>query len=239
MDSNHRYPAPKAGAIAARRHPVNERDSRTKMESKSIDILKILDSYYPEKIEFIKKGDPFRFLCTVILSASSTDAGAEKAEENLHSALDSPEKIAAEKPEVIEELIKSAGLKKGKARSIKALAEVVVREKGIPEDIESLTRIPGIGVKTANCYLEYLGKPAVIVDTHVARVAKRLGITSTDNRDASYLEIRRIYDEADWSRISMTLNLHGRKICHARKPECIRCPLSSICPSKASFCKES
>ena len=138
----------------------------------------------------------------------------------------------------VEELIKSAGLYKNKARSIKALAEVTLREERIPETVEELIKIPGIGVKTANCYLvDILDKPGVIVDTHFARVVHRLGLTSTDDRDKVYREIRKEFDPSMWSRLSMTANLHGRKYCKARSPLCSTCFLSSICPSKAFFCK--
>ena len=208
------------------------------MEKKSIEIYKKLDEAYPKKIEFIKRGDPFRFLCTVILSASSTDREAMRAEERLHSALPSAEAIADAESSQVEELIKSAGLYKNKARSIKAIAEVTLREGRIPETVEELIKIPGIGVKTANCYLvDILDKPGVIVDTHFARVVHRLGLTSTDDRDKVYREIRKEFDPSMWSRLSMTANLHGRKYCKARSPLCSTCFLSSICPSKAFFCK--
>ena len=196
------------------------------MEKKSIEIYKKLDEAYPKEIEFIKRGDPFRFLCTVILSASSTDREAMRAEERLHSALPSAEAIADAQSSQVEELIKSAGLYKNKARSIKALAEVTLREGRIPETVEELIKIPGIGVKTANCYLvDILDKPGV------------LGLTSTDDRDKVYREIRKEFDPSMWSRLSMTANLHGRKYCKARSPLCSTCFLSSICPSKAFFCK--
>ena len=235
MDSNHRYPAPKAGAIAARRHPEHEEDIKTKMDNKSIAIYNILDSSYPKEIRFIKQSDPFRFLCTVILSASNTDESAVKAENNLHSVLKTPKEIADADLSVIEDLIRSAGLYKSKARSIKALSAVVVEKGMIPETIDELVKIPGLGVKSANCYLEFIGKSAVIVDTHVKRVAFRLGLSEKDDATVVYNAIRREYDESLWSRISMTLNYHGRVCCHSRKPECDACPLSSICPSISAF----
>ena len=208
------------------------------MESKSIEIYKKLDNAYPERIAFIEQDDPFRFLCTVILSASSTDREAMKAEQALHERLPFPRDIAEADISLIESFIKSAGLFKNKARSIKALAEVYVERGMIPETIEELTRIPGIGVKTANCYLvDILKRPGVIVDTHFARVVFRLGLTSTDDRDKVYKEIRQKFDSALWSRLSMTANLHGRVYCKARKPLCSECFLSSICPSRASFDK--
>lgn len=206
------------------------------MEKKSIEIFNKLNEAYPEKIEFITEKDPFRFLCAVILSASSTDREAMKAEERLHERYPDPASIAEASLEEIGSLIRSAGLYRNKARSIKSLAMVVVEKGCIPESIEELTRIPGIGVKTANCYLvDILRRPGVIVDTHFARVVYRLGLTTTNDRDKVYAEIRKSFDETMWSRLSMTANLHGRLVCKARAPECDACILSSICPSRASF----
>ena len=210
------------------------------MENKSIEIFKKLDEAYPKEIKFIKRDDPFRFLCAVILSASSTDREAMRAEERLNSVFDTAKKIAEADIAQIENLIKSAGLYKNKAKSIKALAEVYVRDNKIPETVEELIKIPGIGVKSANCYLvDVLGLPGVIVDTHFARVVYRLGLTSSLDRDKVYKEIRKTFDSSLWSRLSMTANLHGSTYCKASSPLCSSCFLSSICPSRASFCKES
>lgn len=208
------------------------------MNEKSIDcrIMDILFSYYPEKISFIPADDPFRFLVTVILSASSTDVQALKSAKVLFSRFPGYEEIHAAGVEDVEDAIKSSGLVKNKARTIKAVS-AVMHEKGcLPETVEELVRIPGIGEKTANCYLgDVLGKPAVIVDTHFARVANRLGLVGSTDRKKVYLQIREKYPQDIWTRLSMTVNLHGRTFCKAKKPLCGQCPLNAVCPSRASL----
>ena len=125
-----------------------------------------------------------------------------------------------------------AGLAHAKSRNIKAMSAIVA-ENGIPETMEGLQRLPGVGEKTAACYYSgILGGNAVIADIHFVRVAKRLGFTDTDDRTASAREIRERFPEELWTRISMVLNLHGRECCRP-KPDCARCPVGSICPSSA------
>lgn len=192
-------------------------------------------SIYPEEIEFIPADDPFRFLCTVILSASSTDEMALRSADKLFSSHPTAKDIAGLEEEEIASYIRSSGLTKSKARSIKALSRKA-SEEGIPETLEELTRLPGIGEKTASCYLvSILKKPAVIVDTHFARVASRLGLVKATTRDAIYKEVKESYPEEIWARLSMTVNKHGRTYCFARKPDCNGCPLGELCPSWKKF----
>ena len=236
MDSNHRYPAPKAGAIAARRRPGQRRDCSGKADDSSIAardrMWSILDGYYPGEISFLPVISPFRFLVTVMLSASTTDRQAAEAAEALFSSYPDAAAIAAADADSIEALIRRAGLAHAKSRNIKAMSAIVA-ENGIPETMEGLQRLPGVGEKTAACYYSgILGGNAVIADTHFVRVAKRLGFTDTDDRTASAREIRERFPEELWTRISMVLNLHGRECCRP-KPDCARCPVGSICPSSA------
>ena len=189
-----------------------------------------LFSIYPENIEFIPQDDPFKFLVTVILSASSTDIKACKGADELFAIAPTPSDIAKMEVSDIERIIHFVGLGWGKAKSIKALSEVAAKS-GIPETLEELTAIPGIGEKTANCYLvNILGKPGVIVDTHFARTASRLGLVKATERNAIYKEIKNDFPPEIWSRLSMTVNLHGRTYCTARTPKCSDCPLKSLCP---------
>ncbi len=200
---------------------MTERDQR---------IFSIIDKHYPEEISFLPVISPFRFLVTVMLSASTTDRQAEKAAENLFSVYPDERAIAAADAADIEKLIRSAGLSKSKSKNIKGTAEAVAAS-GLPDTMEGLMSLPGVGEKTASCYMHsILGRPAVIADTHFVRVAKRLGFTDTDDRNKSAKEIRERFPEAMWSRLSMALNLHGRVVCHT-KPDCPSCPVSAICPS--------
>lgn len=198
--------------------------------------MDILFSHYPEKISFIPADDPFRFLVTVILSASSTDVQALKSAGVLFSRFPGYEEIYSAEIGDIEDAIRSSGLVRNKARTIKAVS-AVMHDKGVlPETVEELVRIPGIGEKTANCYLgDVLGKPAVIADTHFVRVANRLGLVDSTDRKKAYLQIREKYPQSIWTRLSMTANLHGRTYCKAKKPLCGQCPLKAVCPSRASL----
>lgn len=204
------------------------------MTEESRQIVERLRAINTEEIAFIHEREPFRFLVTVILSASNTDIAAEKSAAKLFGALPTPKDIDDADISVVEDLIRSSGLSRNKSRSIKALAHVVVTEGKIPETIPLLTKIQGIGVKTANCYLvSVLGLPGVIVDTHFARTSFRLGLSNTDDRDKCYKYIRENYPDDMWSDMSMMVNKLGRDFCHARKPDCAGCPLADLCPSRS------
>ena len=200
------------------------------MTERDKTIFDIIDKHYPEEISFLPVISPFRFLITVMLSASTTDRQAEKAAEALFSVFPDEKAIASADVSEIEVLIRSAGLSKAKSRNIKGTAEAV-SVSGIPDTMAGLMSLPGVGEKTASCYMHsILNSPAVIADTHFVRVAYRLGFTDTIDRNKSAKEIRERFPENMWSRLSMALNLHGRVVCHA-KPDCQSCPVSAICPS--------
>lgn len=191
-------------------------------------IIWLLDEHYQKEISFLPVISPFRFLVTVMLSASTTDRQAEKAAENLFSSYPDAAAIADADEDDIEALIHSAGLSRSKARNIKRSA-AYIRDHGLPESEEELVRLPGVGEKTAACYLvSVLGRPGVIADTHFVRVARRLGLTDTDDRLRSAREIRERFDPSLWARMSMTVNLHGRTVC-SPKPRCSECFLLGLC----------
>ena len=200
------------------------------MESTVNIIWEKLEASYPDGIAFIEEDDPWRFLITVMLSASTTDRQAVKAASALFARYPDPLSVASADDDSIESLIHPAGLSRTKAPRIRAVSAYIA-EHGLPSDSSELEALPGIGEKTAQCYAEHvLGLPAVIADTHFVRVARRLGFTDTDDRAKAAREIRERFPEAMWSRLSMALNLHGRVVCHA-KPDCPSCPVSAICPS--------
>ena len=197
---------------------------------RGLEIAALLSKHYPDKISFLPVISPFRFLITVMLSASTTDRQAESAAERLFSSFPTPSDIASASEDEIEVLIHSAGLSRSKARNIRKVASYV-SEHGLPEDEEGLVRFPGVGEKTAACYLvSVLGRPGVIADTHFVRVARRLGLTDTEDRSRSAREIRERFDPSLWARLSMTVNLHGRTVCSPR-PRCHECFLADVCPS--------
>ncbi len=203
------------------------------MENTVNKMWSILENAAPEHISFLTEEDPWRFLITVMLSASTTDRQAAKAAEALFSRFPSPESVAAADTAAIEALIRPAGLSRIKAPRIKEVSAYIA-ENGLPEDKEELKTLPGIGEKTASCYAEHvLHLPAVIADTHFVRVAYRLGFTDTLDRDKAGWEIKERFPESEWSRMSMVLNLHGRTVCRPR-PDCRSCLVRALCPSAVS-----
>ncbi len=250
MDSNHRYSAPKADAIAARRHPEirvallpNLEKVSSHYQSGSFVLLSLvmdtkafdmLSSIYPEDISFLKEDEPFRFLASVLLSAQTRDDYVNAVTPVLWSRFPDVHELACADIHEIEEIIHSLGFFHTKARNLKALAsEIDARGGAIPSSIEELVRLPGVGRKTANCYINHINAaPAVIVDTHFMRVAKRLGYAHGNSPEEVEMEIRDGFDSSIWSRMSMVLNLHGRKYCHARKPDCAGCPVHDYCKSR-------
>ncbi len=193
-------------------------------------IWRMLDERYPERISFLDETDGYRFLITVMLSASTTDSQAEKAACRLFSVFPDAASVGNADEASIEALIRTAGLSRQKAGRIKAVSSYVAAY-GIPSDAASLMALPGIGEKTAACYLvNILGEPAVIADTHFVRTARRLGFTDTSDRARAAAEIREGFPPDQWGRMSMVVNLHGRTVCRAR-PDCAACFLSAICPS--------
>lgn len=194
--------------------------------------FKILDKIMPGDINFLDERDDFRFLVSVVLSAQTRDDYVNKVTPVLFSTWPDAASLAEADITALEEVLHPLGFYKSKARNVKALAAEVTRLGYIPGTIEELVKLPGVGRKTANCYIGHiLGGGAVIVDTHFARVAKRLGYTDSDDPAKIEKDIRSSFDEDELMRLSMTLNLHGRQTCHARKPECASCPVAGHCPS--------
>ena len=195
--------------------------------------FEILSSIYPEEINFLHADTPFQFLVCVCLSAQTTDASVMRVAPSLFSLYPHPASLSAADAEEVGAIIRPLGFWRTKAKNIIGLAHAVDEMGYIPSSIEELIKLPGVGRKTANCYVHHIcGAPAVIVDTHFKRVAARLGYTSETDPDRVELDIKSRYPEEIWSRMSMVLNLHGRKYCFAKNPDCDHCPVASYCTSR-------
>lgn len=192
----------------------------------------IISALYPEEIIFLDSPDPFQFLIMVILSAQTTDKRVMEVSPALFERYPDAASLAAADKDEVEAIIKPLGFYHAKSRSIIACAAAVAERGSIPETIDELVKLPGVGRKTANCYIGHvLGKGAVIVDTHFGRVARRLGYTSSEDPEKVEKDIKQEFEEKDWFRVSMALNAFGRDVCHSRKPECDSCPVRSYCRS--------
>lgn len=200
------------------------------MTSRDFLIFNKINSFYPEEISFLPVKSPFVFLVTVMLSASSTDVRASAAADRLFFRFPDEKALGGADVAEIEKIIHDVGLSWNKAKNIKETAQIIA-EKGLPKTMDELLELPGVGEKTASCYLStIMGEPAVIADIHFVRVAERLGFTDTKDRTKAARQIRERFDKEYWTRISMTVNKHGRELCRP-KPKCSECFLSSICPS--------
>src|ERR1700758_1113293 len=181
------------------------------------------------ELEFIS---PFTLLVAVVLSAQATDAGVNKATPALFALADTPQKMLALGEEQIVELIRTIGLFRTKAKNLVALSRILVEQhRGeVPRDRAALEALPGVGRKTANVVLNVaFGEPTIAVDTHIFRVANRVGLAP----GKTPLEVERVLEAITPARYKRYahhwLILHGRYVCKARKPECPDCVLADLC----------
>lgn len=174
----------------------------------------------------------YTLLVAVVLSAQATDVGVNKATETLFQRVDTPEKMLALGEEGLKSYIKTIGLFNAKAKNVIALSEILVREHHsiVPDSMEALEKLPGVGRKTANVILNCaFGKPTIAVDTHVFRVSHRIGLADSPNPNGTEQQLLAIIPTEWQQHAHHWLILHGRYTCKARKPECYRCAVSDIC----------
>jgi len=178
---------------------------------------------------------PWELLVATILSAQCTDQRVNLVTPSLFQRYRTPPEMAAANLSELEQLIRSTGFFKNKAKNLAACGKAVTERFGgqIPRTMEELITLPGVGRKTANVILgNAFGQPSVVVDTHVKRVAKRLGLTRSDNPDLVEQDLQQLMPKSQWTAFSQRLLLHGRYICLARKPQCRTCQIYRHCPWK-------
>jgi len=189
----------------------------------------------PEPKGELEHANPFTLLVAVVLSAQATDAGVNKATRALFKVADTPARMAALGEEKLREYVKTIGLYRNKARNIILLSRKLVAEFGgeVPRDRVALETLPGVGRKTANVVMNVaFGAPTMAVDTHVFRVASRLGLSKGKTPLAVEEDLMRIVPPEHGVHAHHWLILHGRYVCKARKPECARCLIRDLCPFK-------
>jgi endonuclease-3 len=196
-------------------------------------ILALLDRRYPDASTALRFENPLQLLVATILSAQCTDARVNQVTPGLFARWPDAAALASAGRADLEEAIRSTGFFRNKAKSIHGCCRALVEEHGgeVPATMEALTALPGVGRKTANVVLgNAFGIPGLVVDTHVSRVSKRLGLT--DETDAVKIEhaLMPIVPRERWTIFSHWLILHGRQVCVARKPRCSICPLLPHCP---------
>jgi endonuclease-3 len=227
--------APALGAAAARAYksPMARKESREKRAARTEAIFELLAAANPAPKGELEYVNPFTLLVAVVLSAQTTDAGVNKATPSLFAIADTPEKMAALGERRLEERIKTIGLYRTKAKNVIALSRAIVERHGgqTPGDREALEALPGVGRKTANVVLNTaFGEPTLAVDTHVFRLANRLGIAPGKTPREVEDELMRVIPKRFLPHAHHWLILHGRYVCKARRPLCGVCRLVDLCP---------
>lgn len=198
--------------------------------------LSLLKENYPDAHCALDHESPFQLLIATILSAQCTDERVNIVTKSLFAAYPDPKKMATASLKSLEELVRSTGFFKNKAKNIKSCAEILVEKyrAKVPQNLEALVELPGVGRKTANVVLgnAFGIASGVVVDTHVTRLSQRFGWTKSENAVVIERELSKRIPKVDWILVSHLLISHGRAICKARSPRCQQCFLADHCPKK-------
>lgn len=197
-------------------------------------ILDILNPLYSKEKTALKHTTPFELLIATILSAQCTDKRVNQVTERLFKKYKQPQDYLSVPIAELEEDIRPTGFYKNKARTIKACCEKIIKEYNgkVPADMDRLLKLPGVGRKTANMILgAVFDIPGIVVDTHVKRLANRLGLVESKDPNKIEKGLEELLPKEKWRRFSDVLIYHGREICKSRNPKHEICPVSQLCPS--------
>jgi endonuclease-3 len=198
------------------------------------------------ELQIEEQGDPFKILIGTILSSRTRDEKTTKVMNNLFRRFKNAKELAEADMDEIKTIIHSIGFYNVKAKRIKVVSQLIVEKfNEVPNDIEALLELPGVGRKTANCVLVYgFNKPAIPVDIHVHRISNRLGLVNTKTPEKTEIELSRIISKKYWPEVNQTFVMYGQNVCLPIKPNCKICELKKICkfyhttnppPEKTSF----
>jgi len=209
---------------------------RTRRE-RARQVLAALRAAFPDSGCSLEHRDAWQLLVATILSAQCTDARVNQVTPGLFRAFPTVRDFAAAPLDAIADAIRSTGFYQNKAKSLQGAARAVLERHGgrVPDNLEDLVRLPGVGRKTANVVLgEIWDRPAgVVVDTHVLRIARKLGLTDTADPAKAELQLGEILPREDWRDFTHLIIDHGRQTCRARAPRCDECPLYRWCETRA------
>ena len=194
-----------------------------------IKIIKLLEKKYPT--EWFRHEDPFRVLISTVLSQRTKDENTERASKLLFSQYKNVGQLAKADLREIQKLIKIVGFYKQKAKNIKKISQILIKQHGgkVPKNFDALISLPGVGRKTANCVLVYGYKiPAIPVDVHVHVISNRLGIVKTKDPEHTEKELTKIIPKRYWIRLNELFVRHGQEVCKA-KPLCRECVVNNFC----------
>ncbi|HET8985704.1 MAG TPA: endonuclease III [Trueperaceae bacterium] len=201
-------------------------------------ILTGLRELYPTARTELDFGDAFQLLVATMLSAQATDVSVNRATPALFAAFPNAATMSRAAPETVEPYIRTIGLFRTKAANLVATSRLLVEKHGgnVPSTIAELMQLPGVGRKTANVVVSNaFDEPAIAVDTHVGRLARRLGLSAHSNPDKVEADLMRVFPRQSWVFAHHALILHGRRVCKARTPLCSACALCDVCPSCGTF----
>jgi endonuclease-3 len=202
-------------------------------------ILQKLSEVYPNAHCELNFETPFQLLVATILSAQCTDKRVNIVTRDLFQKYSTAYELAAVGQDELERAIKTTGFYRNKAKNLRAMAkDLVEKHQGeVPRTMGKLTELAGVGRKTANVVLgnAFTIAEGIVVDTHVARLAKRFGLTTKDDPEKIEAALMRLVPKSQWTDFSHWLIWHGRRRCYARNPDCLNCELGSVCPSYGKF----
>ncbi len=225
-------PAARKAAKAPARRRTRAGDA---LAAHAREIERRLVALYPDAHCELDFRTPFELLCATILSAQCTDRRVNMVTPELFRRWPTATALAVADAGAVEDVIKSTGFFRAKAKSLIGMAQRVVASHAgeVPHEMAALTALPGVGRKTANVLLgnAFHQNEGIVVDTHVARLAARFGLTSETDAVRIEQALMPLFDRDGWARLSHLLIWHGRRVCDARKPRCGDCTLADICPS--------
>lgn len=233
-------PEPKARASArkhARAAARGETESPLALTRRARKINRILGETYPYAVAELDFDNPFELLVATVLSAQTTDVRVNATTPELFARYPDAAALASARIEDVEDIVRPLGFYRSKAKAIVNLAaQLVADHRGqVPDTLEDLVKLPGVGRKTAFVVLgNAFGKPGITVDTHFGRLARRFGFTTEEDPVKVERDVAELFEPKDWTQLSHRLVYHGRRICHAQKPACGACPVADLCPAYGS-----
>jgi endonuclease-3 len=213
-------------------------ESLDKKKSRALKIIDILEREYPDAKCHLHFKNPFQLLISTILAAQCTDERVNKVMDPIYKKYKTPQDFLNPKPEFLEKELRSINFYRNKTKSIINCCKSLIEEhKGkVPDTMVALTKLAGVGRKTANVVLgNCFGTPAIMTDTHLNRVTQRLGLVDSAMPEKIESELKQIIPPDKQVKFSHIIGEHGRQICKARKPLCNECTINMYCPSKGKF----
>jgi endonuclease-3 len=227
----------KTGKRRAARRPRRPRESTAAKAERAKVIFRRLHEAYPEARCALDHADAYQLLVATILSAQCTDARVNMVTPTFFARYPTPDDLARADRGEVEEVIRSTGFFRNKARSLIGMAQALVADHQgkVPRSMEELRVLPGVGRKTANVVLgnAYGINEGITVDTHVTRLSRLLGLTRHDEPVRIEQDLMPLFQREDWALLSHLLITHGRQVCIARRPRCPECVVADLCPSAA------